>query len=49
MFFEILNIIFYNLNNPSNLEPRLRSIKIVVIMRLVVTSNVSIKRIDCNN
>ena len=48
MFLRVLNTVFLNISiYLPHLEPRNRSIKIVVVMNFVVITNVSIKRFDC--
>ena len=48
MFLGILNTILFNFsNNPFQLQLKIRSIQIVVMMGVVVKSNVGIKRVDC--
>ena len=44
----VLNTLFLNISNYlPHLEPKNRSIQIVVISNFVVASNVGIKRFDC--
>ena len=50
MFLEVLNTLFLNISNYLPiLEPRNRSIQIVVVTHFVVISSVGIKRFDCTN